>query len=145
MSVVKKRVLILPLFSVFLALIFMVGSTGVNIIIHNCKSCGISVTSRVFEPVSLKDGKCCMDHDSHASPDGSAVMENGCCTLTNENLKITNYVAGVKHILFPAHNISPISFASFVPRDEKAKVISIFVYNKHGGQDVIISNCQILI
>jgi len=141
---VKIKRAILSAVAILLVLFLLIGSTGITIVINSCKSCGISVNTQLFGVVSPNTNSCC-GAASNCSTDGSGSFKSVCCTTTTEKIKITNYTQTVK-VSFsaiaaekPAHNIPS------TPALQEHSVVPFFVHNKHGGQEVIIFNRQLLI
>jgi hypothetical protein len=141
---VKTKRAILSVLSVLLVFFLLIGSTGVTVVIKSCKSCGISVNTQLFGVVASNTTSCC-GPASHCSTDSTESVKSVCCTTTTEKIKITHYTQTVK-VNFsaipaekPAHNIPS------TPALKEHSVIPLYVHNKHGGQEVIISHRQLLI
>jgi hypothetical protein len=72
-------------------------------------------------------------------------MDSGCCTFITEKLKLTNYTNTAKISYTYVAVLKPFYFLPSTPELKESITQPIFVHNKHGGQEVIISNRQLLI
>lgn len=154
---VKNRKIILSVFSAFIAVIFLAGSTGINILIHNCTTCSDNpVNSSIYLTPSVPEDGCCEDthcciadtHCSHtANTDRAGSFEAGSCLFKIEKLKLTNYTPSVPlKITEPPdaqYNFNIDNFKTALSAVSFIRPLSL--YNKHGSRSVISLNCQYLI
>ncbi|HAM10231.1 MAG TPA: hypothetical protein DDY34_11935 [Bacteroidales bacterium] len=137
---------ILSITSGFLIILLMIGSTGAVIVKHTCISCGLSdLHTEIFSSVHTqhscdceKDKSSCHNHEEEA-------LQNNCCTFISEKLSLKEYnqttPVNLSVVLIPA---SPAQFLSYDDPPEKPS--STFeIRNKHGGRDILRSNCQLTI
>ena len=141
----KKRRIILSVLSALLVIILLIGSTGFTIVIQRCKSCGISINSSLFTSISVTEDTCCGISDAQCSSETTETFEKGCCTFTTEKLKLTDYIPSEPVTFSFTADILPAYFLPVAPRIQEKHILPLFIHNKHGGRDVMISNCQFLI
>jgi len=142
---VKRGKIILPVISALLSIVLLVGTTGATIVIKSCHSCGVSVNTGIFTPISDDSGGCCGLSATHCSPDAAETLDKKCCTFKTEKLKVNNYISSDRVIFTYIADIQPaIPVQDEVFTSKKHATPSDF-HNKHGGRDLIISNCQYLI
>ena len=142
----KRRNSIYSVTSVFLIILLMIGSTGAVIVKHTCATCGLSDFHTEFFSSVHTDHSCncsegvssCHNHDENA-------IESDCCTFVSEKLSLSDYN---KSTLI---NISvvelPVLTCQYLSSDVQQEKPSfpVQIHNKHGGRDVLISNCQLII
>ncbi len=146
MPIVKRGRIILSLLSGFLVIILLIGSTGATIILKSCKSCGVSVNTAIFSYDSPVENSCCADTHTCSSPGVSDNISSGCCTLTTENLKLTNYFPAKTFVISFISDIQPVFTQEEAAASEEQHIIPLFVHNKHGGgRNTVITNHQLLI
>jgi len=124
----------------------MIGSTGAVIVKHTCANCGLSDFHTEFFTSVHTDHSCncdegvstCHNHDEND-------IESDCCIFISEKLSLSDYN---KSTLI---NISvvelPVLSCPFLTSDEQQEkpTYPVQIQNKHGGRDVLISNCQLII
>jgi hypothetical protein len=143
---VKKRNAISSMLSALLTVLLLTGSTGAVIVRHNCFSCGLSdFHTEIFSTVHdhhacdcEQDKSLCHNHEGNA-------MEQECCTFTSEKLSLTDYN---KSTLINLSIVSlPLLSCRVLPieKEQEKPFYPIEIHNKHGGRDVLISNCQFII
>lgn len=142
----KRGRIILSLVSVFLIGALVIGNAGATIFIQNCNSCGVSINTVIFDFGSGNENSCCAGSDSCGSQDSSDNISGGCCKLTTENLKLTNYFPSKTFILSFFAEIQPVYKLEEVLSSEEQQIVPLFVHNKHGsGRNILITNRQLLI
>jgi len=145
---VKTGRIILSLVSVLLSVVFLAGSTGITLIMHNCPSCGdFSVMSGIFLPPAEPEDNCCESADNHCSADisdQSDTFENTSCHFKIEKIKFSNYTPSPKFSVSPIADILPAGFT--LNNYSPVSIIknTLPVHNKHGGRSIITYNCQYL-
>lgn len=141
----KRRSIINRIVSFLLVISVLVGGTGLTVVIHTCNSCGISINTHLFETLSSADDSCCGPADAVCSTESSESMNSACCTFVTEKLKLTNYTNTAKISYSYIAVLRPFYFLPSTPELKEITTQPIFVHNKHGGQEVCISNRQLLI
>lgn len=141
----KKRSIISRFVASLLVISVLIGGTGLTVVIHTCSSCGISINTHVFETLSSSDDSCCGPTEAVYSTETSESMDSGCCTFITEKLKITNLIQTAKISHSAIAVLNPFYILPSTPELKESSVQPIFVHNKHGGQEVCISNRQLLI
>jgi len=139
-----KKVL-LPVFSLMLAITLIIGSAGITLIVKSCHSCGISVSSGFLTAVSPVENDCCSHFATHCSPVSSKSIEKKCCTYITENITLNNYLSPEKITFNETFENQPYFFISPDYSVPSVYVKLLSYHNKHGGRDMVISNCQYLI
>jgi hypothetical protein len=139
-----KKVL-LPVLSVLIAIVLLIGSTGMTVIIKSCHTCGISLSTGIFEPVSPAEDDCCSHFATHCSPASDQSLEKTCCTYITEKLKINNYISSEKVSFSVSTATEPPVFISPAYNAPVVYLKPLSYHNKHGGRDLVVSNCQYLI
>jgi len=142
---VKKRSIINKIVSSLLVISVLIGGTGLTVVIHTCSSCGISINTHIFESLSSSDDACCGTSEAVCSTDTTESMDSGCCTYVTEKLKLTNLIQTAKISFTAIAVLNPFYILPSAPELKENSIQPIFVHNKHGGQEVCISNRQLLI
>ena len=136
---------VLPVFTALLSVLFLIGTTGITVIVRNCNCCGPSVETGLFEQVAPVESSCCGDMDAKPFNTAEKSLESKCCTIATESLKLDNYIYSQKITFNGGYDIqAPLTISTTynVPT-EYLKALSY--HNKHGGRDLVITNCQYLI
>lgn len=141
----KKRSIIYRIVSSLLVLSVLIGGTGLTVVIHTCNSCGTSINTHLFESLSSSDDACCSPEEAVCSTETSESMDSSCCTFITEKLKITNLIQTAKISYTAIAVLNPFYILPSTPELKESSIQPIFVHNKHGGQEVCISNRQLLI
>jgi len=142
---VKSRNIILSLFSVLLGLVFLAGSTGITLIIHNCAVChDFSAVAGIYLSPEVPEDHCCEAAENHCTSGNETAMENSCCHFRVEKLSITGYAPAIPLIISaPAESPSAVEMFN-------NKILHEFIplppdlHNKHGGRCLLTYNCQFL-
>ncbi len=146
LPIVKSRNIIFRVISVLLVVFLIIGSTGITIVVQSCNSMGITVNTQLFESLtSPTNDSCCLHADTEETHNISASLESGCCTFTTEKLKLGNYTHPVKISITTLSIVKALNLIALSPEVTPLQTLPLFVHNKHGGEKVIISNCQLLI
>ena len=144
----KKRGIIISLFSVLLGLVFIAGSAGITLIIHNCSSCGdFFVNSGMFLPPSIPEDNCCESAYNHYSSDAfdaARTIEGSCCHFKIEKLKLTNYTTSVQFTVAVSEGFSLTDYKLDFSPQANIKTYLLVIHNKHGGRSIITYHCQYL-
>jgi hypothetical protein len=106
---------------------------------------GITINARLFEVLPTTNDTCCSQADLQSTSNTTESIENGCCSFTTEKLKIENYTNSVTAPFTAFIAVKPLHIIHLVPAVQSKPEPPLFVHNKHGGEEVIISNCQLLI
>jgi hypothetical protein len=143
---VKKKSVILSVVSVFLIILFMVGSTGAVIVKHTCLACGLSEFHTEFYSSELShDGCSCDNITSSCHSEDKESLEPGCCTFQSDKLSLADYTTS-KLVNIVVISLPSISLQSVLINDIQVKPEpTIIIHNKHGGRDLLRSVCQLLI
>ncbi|MFH0841436.1 MAG: hypothetical protein V1903_02325 [Bacteroidota bacterium] len=141
----KSRNLILSLSSAFIGLIFLAGSTGITLIIHNCPVCDKhTVSAGIYLSPEEPEDNCCEAADMHCTSEGNISMESSCCHFTIEKLRITNY-APVIPLLLSA--LAEIPYTTDLLNNQAIHhsiSVPVNLHNKHGGRYLLSFNCQLI-
>ena len=144
---VVKRGLISSLFSLLLVLLFIAGAGGLNLITHNCLKCSeSSITVSVLIPEADHNDGCC--ENSHSKDVSKEIFsfKGTSCVMKVEEIKLTDYVPSQSVKLnIPSgtsNNSLIIELSTTLNEDCPIRVFPVF--NKHGGQSIIILNRQLL-
>jgi len=135
----------LPVFTALISILFLIGTTGITVIVRNCDCCGPSVETGIFEQVAPAESSCCSDTDSQPIKPAEKSLESKCCTYLTENLKLNNYILSEKITLNISFDIQPTAYISTTYEVPSVYLKPLSYHNKHGGRDMVISNCQYLI
>lgn len=142
----KRRNSIYSATSVFLIILLMIGSTGAVIVKHTCVSCGLSDFHTEFFSTVHTNHSCncnegvssCHNHDENA-------IESVCCTFVSEKLSLSDYNnSSLINISVVEQPVLSCQYLSTYEQQEKS-TFPLQILNKHGGRDVLISNCQLII
>lgn len=141
----KSRKIILSLFSALVGLIFLAGSTGITLIIHNCPVCDeYSVSAGIYLSPEEPEDNCCEAADMHCTSEGNASVESSCCHFTIEKLRITNYTPVIPQLLSaPAEIPYTIDLLNNLAIHHSIP-IPFDLYNKHGGRYMLTYHCQLI-
>ncbi len=135
----------LPVFTALMSILFLIGTTGITVIVRSCSCCGPSVETGLFEQAAPLESSCCGNMDSEPSIPVSESLDSKCCTYVTQNLKLNNYLTSEKVTFNVSCDFnSPVYFiTAYEAPSVWLKPLSY--HNKHGGRDMVISNCQYLI
>ena len=135
----------LPVFTAIMSILFLIGTTGITVIVRSCNCCGPSVETALFEQVTPLESSCCGNMDSEPFIPGTESLDSKCCTYVTQNLKLYNYITSAKITFNVSCDLdSPVYFiTAYEAPSVYLKPISY--HNKHGGRDMVISYCQYLI
>jgi hypothetical protein len=137
---------VLPVFAALISIVFLIGASGITVIVRSCNCCGPSIETGLFENVAQIENSCCSDMDSHTSKPGVQSLESKCCTFVTESLKLNNYISTEKITLNVSFDTEPpVYISSTHDAVSSVYLIPLSYHNKHGGRDLVISNCQYLI
>lgn len=141
----KRKKIILSLFSLLLGLAFLIGSTGITVIIHSCHHCGdSSVHAGLFLSPEIPEDNCCESAINHCKPHDSQTILGDCCHFRIDRLKLTNYNLSEKiTIAIPVD----VPFTYIMPQLSSTPEVTLDTFafhNKHGGRYLITYNCQYL-
>jgi len=134
-----------PVFTALLSVLFLIGTTGITVIVRNCNCCGASVETGLFEQVAPVESSCCGDMDSQPFKSAENSLESTCCIYVTENLKLNNYISSEKITINVSSDIQPPVYLSTTYEVPTVYLKTLSYHNKHGGRDMVISNCQYLI
>jgi len=143
---VKSRNFIMPFSSLLLGIIFLAGSTGITIIIHNCPVCEKhSVHAGLFLSPTEPEDHCCDAADNHCSSGSSTSLESTCCHFKIEKLRLTTSYAPAIPLLLSA----PAELPSKIDLQDNYNSCTVIpllseIHNKHGGRYLITFNCQLI-
>jgi hypothetical protein len=133
--------------SVFLIILFMLGSTGVVIVKHTCVSCGLSdVHTEIYSNAhSLHSCDCNKESSSSCHKENEDSLHQECCTFSSEKLSLTEYNNSKSVTLSVV--ILPVLYCNYLsPFDQEEKPSGIAEFhNKHGGRNILQSSCQLII
>lgn len=124
---------------------FLMGSTGLTVILHSCHHCGdLSVKAGVFLVPEAPEDHCCeyADIQDHSPGVHAFIGEN--CHFRIDRVKLANYAPSGKVII---DHPSEIPFNYSVQPSEvvhKTYANTIIIHNKHGGRSMLASMCQFL-
>lgn len=141
----NSRKLILLFFSTLLAATFLIGSTGITVIIHNCSHCGnTSVDAGMFLRPEEPEDHCCEFAEKHSLAHNSPSVVGESCHFSIDKLKLANYTpSGSVVISLPAE--TPFIFNIATVSQLTGNVLVPFtIHNKHGGRYLVTQNCQYL-
>lgn len=141
----RSRNIILSFFSVLTALVFLAGTSGITLIIHDCPSCqDHSVRAGILLSPSEPEDHCCEAADMHCTSGQETSLESTCCHFKIEKLRIAGYAPVLPLLIsVPAdiyitsdlfNNLTDCQNAP-LPRD---------LHNKHGGRHLLTFNCQFI-
>ncbi|MBN2665644.1 MAG: hypothetical protein JXR67_03980 [Bacteroidales bacterium] len=141
----KSRNIISSLVNPFLGIVFLAGSIGITLIIHDCSACNVYFAhAGIYFSSAEHQDHCCDDADTHCMPENEAAQGRECCNFSIEELKITEYTPAFPVPLsapaelparFLLHDPDPVHHPVPVPRDFP---------DKHGGRFLLTCNCQFL-
>ncbi|MCU0455564.1 MAG: hypothetical protein MUE74_04605 [Bacteroidales bacterium] len=141
----KKGNTIQLILALILGFSFLMGSTGLTVILHSCHHCGdLSVETGIFLPPEEPEDHCCGFADSHGNESGVHAFVGEYCHFKVDRMKLTNYAPSGK-ITIELPFIIPFTYS--LPRSEavsEAYTNSGLIHNKHGGRSMITSMCQFL-
>ena len=141
---VKSRNFILSLSSALLGLIFLAGSTGITLIIHNCPVCDKhTVSAGIYLSPEEPDDNCCEAADMHCTSEGKTSMESSCCHFTIEKLRITNYAPVIPLPLSAPAEITYTTDLLNIESIHHSIPVPYNLHNKHGGRYLLTYNCQL--
>jgi hypothetical protein len=142
---VKRRNIILSLSSAILGFVFLAGSTGVTLIIHNCPVCGkFSAKSGIFVSPSEPEDHCCQAADKHCASEGSTSVESSCCHFIIKKFKLANYSPEVPLLLSAPAELPETADLFDNYNIHESITLPHDLHNKHGGRLLITYNCQLL-
>jgi hypothetical protein len=139
-----KKVL-LPVFTAVISIFFLIGTTGITVIVRNCNCCGPSVETGIFKAVAHGEKGCCGGLESQSSIPGTQSIEGKCCTYLTKNLKLNNYITSEKINFSVNFDIQAPAYISKAYEVPSIYLKPLSYHNKHGGRDLVVSNCQYLI
>ncbi|MBK9392200.1 MAG: hypothetical protein IPN68_19195 [Bacteroidetes bacterium] len=142
----KNRSNIFSVISLFLTILFMVGSSGAVIVTHTCNSSGLSdYKTEFFSPVSSDNSCCCCIETTSCNNDQNESLKRGCCSFSTEKLSLTDY-NNTKFVNLSVL-ILPVLSWNYLPATIDQEEISypVEIHNKHGGRDILRSTCQLII
>lgn len=142
----RKRSKILSITSVFLILLFLIGSTGAVIVEHNCYSCGLSDLHTEFFSSESQNHGCICESASATSPDkNQKTLEPVCCIFSFEKLSLTEYT--LTSLFDYSSGSVPALSNLYISHNQQLEkpVCPVFIHNKHGGRDLLRSTCQLII
>ena len=133
------------LFSVFIGVAILLGSTGFVIQTHECQYTGSKVY--VFAGDDKPENKCC-DHDDFVCCEAGTCDrydQEPCCKHETEVIQLPGFTISDKNTEKDVPLIA--ESLTFVPAPEINRT-DIYIYrpyhNKHGGKEILILNCQSL-
>ena len=142
----ESRKTILSITSGFLIILMMIGSTGAVIVKHTCISCGLSdIHTEFYSEIHSSHACDCEEDASSCDNHEEEAMEAGCCTFTSEKLSLSEYnkstLINISDVLLPVLSCQYLS--SDVQQEKPSYPVEIHI--KHGGRDVLLSHCQLII
>ncbi|MBI5010566.1 MAG: hypothetical protein HZB98_13175 [Bacteroidia bacterium] len=142
----KRRNSIYSVTSVFLIILLMIGSTGAVIVKHTCVSCGLSdFHTEFFSNVHTNHSCNCNEGVSSCHNHDENAIESGCCTFVSEKLSLSDYnnssLINISIVEQPVLSCQDLS----THEQQEKSTFPLQILNKHGGRDVLISNCQLII
>jgi len=140
---VKNRKTILYIFAFLLGLTFLIGSTGITVIIHSCSHCGnTSVHAGMFLSPEIPEDHCCELAINHCISHDSQSIMGECCHFRFDRLKLANYAPSEKVMVsMPAD----VPFTYSIPKVSLLTdqvIVPFTIHNKHGGRYLVTYNCQ---
>jgi hypothetical protein len=136
---------VLPVFTALLSVLFLIGTTGITVIVRNCNCCGPSVETGLFEQVAPFESSCCGNTESQPFRPAENSLDSNCCIYVTENLKLNNYISSEKITINVSSDIQPPVYLLTTYEVPTVYLKPLPYYNQHGGRDMVISNCQYLI
>ena len=131
---------------VLLSLVFLAGSTGITLILHNCPECGdFSISSGIYLSPSEPEDHCCEHADDHSASHSLYAFSEAGCHFKIDRLILETYTTADPVNFFPV-----IALPFFISNKEITSVTKevptfhLTFHNKHGGRYLITSNCQLL-
>lgn len=141
----SSRKLILLFSSALLSAIFLIGSTGITVIMHNCSHCGDrSVDAGLFLPPEEPEDHCCEFAENHSMVNHSHSLVGESCHFRIDKLKLANFAPSGKIVVsLPAEAPFILSIA-LVSQLTGDVLVPFTIHNKHGGRYLVTQNCQYL-
>ena len=141
----KYRKLILSIFSIILGVTFVIGSTGVTVILHSCSHCGdTSLHAGMFVSPEIPEDHCCEYAIDQCVQHDSQSIVGECCHFRIDKLKLTNYAPSGK-VLVSIPVDAPFIYKIAPANSLTDNIIVPFaIHNKHGGRYVLTYNCQFI-
>ena len=147
-ATVKYNKYISYLSILLLSMVFLGGSTGITVILHECPKCGdFSVNSGIYLATSEPEDHCCEHADNHSNlySHSSESYTGAGCHFKIDRLILETYTTADPVNFFPVialpFFISNKDITSFT---KEAPTFHLTFHNKHGGRHLITFNCQLL-
>lgn len=137
---------ILSAISILLVIVFLLGSSGAVVVFHSCNAHGKEVHADLFVHNHSLNGDCCYSTTSCTPvPENTVSIDNNCCTFTVEKFNLTNFNPSVQLKIHSESQIITFSHPAQIYELPEKPYLALFFHNKHGGRDVLTSNCQLII
>jgi hypothetical protein len=140
----KLVILIKKILSVILLGAIFLGSSGITVIEHDCKSCGaVTIMEESVLTIFNESANCCEEHDiAHHSKPYQSICKSS-CEFKIEQYIVSNFVPSPGFqlkITVPAPLPSEIFF---LPLPQTRVSTPLIVPDKYGGPSIFTLNCQL--
>ena len=143
---VKNTSKILSAISILLVIVFLMGSSGAILVFHSCNAHGKEIHADLFVHNHSLNSDCCHNTTSCTPVSESNVsIDNNCCTFKVEKFKLTNFNPSVQLKINTESQIITFCHPVHIYDLPEKPYLALFFHNKHGGRDVLTSNCQFII
>ena len=137
---------ILSVISLLLVIVFLLGSSGAVVVFHSCNAHGKEVHADLFVHNHSLNSDCCYSTTSYTPASESTVsIDNNCCTFKVEKFNLKNFNPSTQLKINSESQIITFSHPVQIYELPEKPFLALFFHNKHGGRDVLTSNCQLII
>jgi len=143
---VKNKDKILSAISALLVIVFLMGSSGAVVVFHSCKAHGKVIHADLFMHNHSLNSHCCYSSTSCTPvPENTVSIDNNCCTFKVEKFNLTNFNPSVQLKINSESQIISFCHPVYIYELQEKPYLPLIFHNKHGGRDVLTSNCQLII
>lgn len=141
----RTRNFILSLSFLLLGVIFLAGSTGITLIIHNCPVCHqSSAAAGIYLSPEEPEDHCCDAAEKHCASGIRSSMESSCCHFKIEKLRLTDYSPAIPLMIMAPAGM-PFSYDLFnSTATDEFILLPHDPHNKHGGRYMLTRYCQFI-
>lgn len=142
----KNKCKIFSIISGLLVLVFLIGSSGAVVVFHSCNAHGKEPHADLLSHDHSLNSDCCFNTLSCTpASERAESLDNDCCTFTVEKFNLANFNLSVQVKVSAEYPLVVICQTAHVNEFQQKPYLSLFIHNKHGGRDTLISNCQFII
>lgn len=139
----KTVIVIKKTLSIILLGAILLGSSGITVIEHDCKSCGVvSVKAESLLTVFTETDNCCEEPVIAHHSKSNQNLCGGCCEFKIEQFVITGFVPPAE---YQPQTAIPVSFPAglFLTHLQITSSLSFRTPEKYGGLPIFTLNCQL--